>query len=327
MNSIINKKSISIGLLIILLGLYPLIVKQSSYYMTILVMVFIYAISAVALDLLVGFGGQISVGHAGFLIIGAYTVAIFSSKYELSIILALPLAGLIAGIIGFIIGLPAVKLSGQFLAVVTLGFGLSIPQLALNWDTLTNGYSGLAVYRPSFIADDFTFFYVVLALTVFIMWIIHNILHGRFGRVFVAIRESEVAAQSTGVHLAFYKAIMFAISAFFTGLAGGIYAYWIGFVSPNDFTIITSFLLLGMIVVGGLASMPGAIAGAIVFTALPEVTSSFIGLTNIIIGGAIVLMIIFRPRGLMAGLPNLFTKKKTTDVKSSNLALREGKVE
>jgi len=326
-NSIINKKSISIGVLVVLLALYPLIVKQSSYYMTILVMIFIYAISAVALDLLVGFGGQISVGHAGFLIIGAYTVAIFSSKYELSIVLALPLAGLIAGLVGFIIGLPAVKLSGQFLAVVTLGFGLSIPQLALDWDTLTNGYSGLAVYRPTFIADDLTFFYVVLILTIGIMWVIYNILHGRFGRVFVAIRESEVAAQSTGIHLAFYKAVMFAISAFFTGLAGGIYAYWIGFVSPNDFTIMTSFLLLGMIVVGGLASMPGAIAGAILFTALPELTSSFVGLTNIIIGGAIVLIIIFRPSGLIAGLPNLFVKRKMSENNSSNLQLHEGEAE
>lgn len=326
MNSIVNKKNIFLVILISFLSIYPFLVNQSSYYMTVLVMIFVYAISAVALDLLVGYGGQISIGHAGFLIIGAYTVAILSSKFSLSIILTIPLAGLIAGIIGFIIGLPAVKLSGQFLAVVTLGFGLSIPQLALNWDTLTGGYSGLAVYRPNLIANNLTFYYVVLAITIFIMWTIYNILQGRFGRVFIAIRESDVAAQSTGVHLAFYKALMFSVSAFFTGLAGGIYAYWIGFVSPNDFTIMTSFLLLGMIVVGGLASMPGAIVGTVIFTVLPEVTSSFVGLTNIIIGAAIVLMIMFRPKGIVSGLPKFMTKRKKTIVDKNNVQLTEGEV-
>lgn len=295
--------------------------------MTILVMIFIYAISAISLDLLVGYGGQISVGHAGFLIVGAYTAALLSTNYHVPFLLAFPLSGIVSGIIGFVIGLPAVRLSGQFLAVVTLGFGLSIPQLVLNWKTFTGGYSGISVLRPAIFNDDVSFYYVLLSITVLIVWMIYNLLYGRYGRVFIAIRESEVAAQSTGVHVAYYKAAMFAISAFFTGLAGGMYAYWIGFVSPNDFTIITSFLLLGMIVVGGMASIPGAIIGAIIFTLLPEITNSFVGLTNIIIGAAIIIVILFRPHGLMSEISFVTNKQNLPQSLKERLNLKRRKVE
>lgn len=307
-----NKKVWSL-LLVLLLLTYPLIIGQSGYFMTIFVMIMIYSIGAMALNLLIGYGGQISVGHAGFLAIGAYTAAILSSKFGFPFLVAFPLAGIVTGLIGLVIGLPAIRLSGQFLAVATLGFGLSIPQLALNWDSLTNGYSGLAISRPSLVASDSQFIYVVILITIFITWLLYNIVKSRMGRAFVAIRESEVAAQATGINLSFYKAVMFVMSAFFTGLAGGLYGYWIGFVSPHDFTMVTSFLLLGMIVVGGLASIPGAIIGAIIFTLIPELTSSFIGLTNLIIGVAIVLIILFLPKGL-ASILSLFTGKKKSPV-------------
>ncbi len=279
-------------------------------------MICVYAITAMALDLLIGFGGQVSIGHAGFLTIGGYSVAILTAKLSLPFFLVLPLSGIISGIIGLLIGLPAVRLSGNFLAVVSLGFGLSIPQIALNWDSLTGGYSGMALYRPEWLSSDQQFIYVIIVVTILITWLLRNILKSRMGRAFIAIRESEIAAQATGINVAFYKTLMFVISAFFSGIAGGLYGYWIGFVSPNDFTSFTSFLLLGMIVVGGLASIPGAIIGAIVFTVLPELTKSFIGLTNIIIGIAIVIVILFRPRGIMS-LVGLFKFKKSSEKKIS----------
>lgn len=307
-NLLINKNAWLI-LLILFLFSFPFIVGQSSYMMSIFVMICVYAITAMALDLLIGFGGQVSIGHAGFLAIGGYSVAILSTKLGIPFLLSLPLAGVISGIIGLLIGLPAVRLSGNFLAVVTLGFGLSIPQIALNWDTLTGGYSGMALSRPEWLLNDHQFIYLIILVTILITWVLHNILKSRMGRAFIAIRESEIAAQATGINVAFYKTIMFVISAFFSGIAGGLYGYWIGFVSPYDFSSITSFLLLGMIVVGGLASIPGAIIGAIIFTILPELTKSFIGLTNIIIGLAIVVVILFRPRGLLS-MGGLFKVKK-----------------
>jgi branched-chain amino acid transport system permease protein len=297
-------------LLVLLLLVFPFIVGQSVYLVSIFVMICVYAITAMALDLLIGFGGQVSIGHAGFLSVGGYTVAILTAKFGLPFLLVLPLSGVITGLIGLLIGLPAVRLSGNFLAVVSLGFGLSIPQIALNWDSLTGGYSGLPLSRPEWLAADNQFIYVIIIMTIVITWLLHNILKSRMGRAFVAIRESEIAAQATGINVPFYKTLMFVISAFFSGLAGGLYGYWIGFVSPNDFTVFTSFLLLGMIVVGGLASIPGAIIGAIVFTVLPELTKSFIGLTNIIIGFAIVLVILFRPHGILS-LLELFKANKS----------------
>lgn len=303
-------KKIWIGLLIILMLCYPFFAGGSSYLITIFVMTCIYAISSMALNLLIGYGGQMSVGHAGFLAIGGYSVAIFSSKLGLPFIMAFPLAGIITAIIGYIIGLPAVRLSGHFLAVATLGFGLSIPHIALNWDTLTGGFSGIAVSRPSYLSSDIHFFYFVVFISVMITWLMVNIVKSRFGRAFIAIRESEVAAQANGIHVSLYKTLMFVISAFFTGLAGGIYGYWVGFVSPYDFSVVTSFLLLGMIVVGGLSSIPGAIIGTVIFMVLPELTRSFIGVTNIVLGIAIALIILFKPTGIVSIYnSNLFNQK------------------
>lgn len=323
MKMMFKNKKIWITLLILLCAIFPFIVGQSGYYMTVFVMLLVYAMTAMALDLLIGFGGQISVGHAGFLAIGGYTVALLTIHFEMPFLIALPAAGIISGLVGFIIGLPAVRLSGQFLAVVTLGFGLSIPHLILNYDQFTGGYSGLSFQRPGLLSDKLVLFYVILFTFVIITWVLHNIIHSRLGRAFIAIRESEVASQATGIHVAFYKTLMFAISAFFTGISGGLYAYWIGFVSPNDFNLVTSFLLLGMIVVGGLASIPGAILGAIIFTIIPELTSSFIGLTNLIIGLAILLIVLFRPTGIVTGLKLFRTKKSATTFETKTRGEKE----
>jgi branched-chain amino acid transport system permease protein len=295
-------------LFLLLVLAYPFIFGKSSYYLTLMVMICVYAITSMALNLLVGFGGQMSVGHAGFLSIGGYAVAMLSTKMGVPIYIALPLAGVITGGIGFIIGLPAVKLHGHFLAVATLGFGLSIPHMALYFDEFTGGYSGMPVERPDWLAKDLVFFYVVILITVVVTWLLLNIVKSRMGRAFMAIRESEVAAQATGIPLAKYKTLMFVISAFFTGLAGGLYGYWVGFVSPNDFTATTSFLLLAMIVVGGLASIPGAIAGALILTIIPEFTADWVGMTSIVIGAAIVLVTMFRPNGLVSILDWLWPR-------------------
>lgn len=297
---VLANKRLWLTLLVLFMFAYPFLVGHSGYLVSIFVMICIYAISAMALDLLIGYGGQISVGNAAFLAVGGYAAAILTSKLGLPFLITFPIAGVITALIGFIIGLPAVRLSGHFLAVVTLGFGLSIPQIALNWDSLTGGYSGLSLMRPSWLSTDLQFFYVIVIVTVLITWLLRNIIKSSMGRAFVAIRESEIAAQSTGINVSLYKTVLFTISAFFTGLAGGLYAYWIGFVSPNDFGLATSFLLLGMIVTGGLASIPGAIIGAVIFTILPELTRSFIGLTNIILGLAIVGIILFRPNGIIS---------------------------
>ncbi|WP_238457982.1 branched-chain amino acid ABC transporter permease [Alkalihalobacterium alkalinitrilicum] len=311
MKLLYNKK-LTLGLLVIFMLIYPFLVGKSNYFMTLFVITCIYIITSMSLNLLIGYGGQISVGHAGFLSIGGYSVAILSTKLGLPFLLVLPLAGVITGLIGLLIGLPAVRLKGHFLAVATLGFGLSIPQIALNWGSLTGGYSGIAVVKPSLFSSNFQMFYVVVAITILITWLMYNIVKSRLGRAFIAIRDSEVASQSIGINISFYKTVMFVISAFFTGIAGGIYGYWVGFISPNDFTMVTSFLVLAMIVVGGLASIPGAVVGAVLFSVLPHFTDSYIGITNIVIGLAVVVIILFKPEGIVSIFDN-FKRNKPTD--------------
>ena len=323
MKRLIAGKKRWITFFILLMLAFPLLTGQSGSLMTLFVMICVYAITAMALNLLIGYGGQISVGHAGFLSVGGYSAAILSAKLGLPFIVVLPLSGVITAVIGLFIGLPAVRLSGHFLAVITLGFGISIPLIALNWDSLTGGYSGISFSRPEWIASDLSFFYIVTGVTIGCFWLMYNLLKSSFGRAFVAIRESEVAAQATGINLSFYKTLMFSISAFFTGIAGGLYGYWFGFVSPYDFTVMTSFLLLAMIVVGGLASVPGAIIGAVLFTVLPELTKSFIGITNIIIGMAVVLVILFRPHGLISFIELIKTRKKRELVKEQTIMMSD----
>ncbi|RFU66032.1 branched-chain amino acid ABC transporter permease [Peribacillus glennii] len=300
MLKLLENKRLTIGLLVVFMLIYPFLVGNSNYFMTLFVITCIYAITSMSLNLLIGYGGQISVGHAGFLTVGGYSVAILSSTVGLPFFLALPLAGIMTGSIGLLIGLPAVRLKGHFLAVATLGFGLSIPQIVLNWDGLTGGYSGLAVTKPLMFGSDFSLFYVFVVITVIITWLIQNIVKSSLGRAFIAIRDSEVAAQAIGINISFYKTTMFVISSFFTGIAGGIYGYWVGFVSPNDFIITNSFLVLAMIVVGGLASIPGSIIGAVLFSVIPHFTDSYIGITNIVIGIAVVLIILFKPDGIVS---------------------------
>ncbi|MHA6261301.1 branched-chain amino acid ABC transporter permease [Sporosarcina sp. CAU 1771] len=299
MKNLLKNKKLLLSLLVLFMVVYPFLMGLSNYFMTLFVMICIYSVASMGLNLLVGYGGQLSVGHAAFLTIGAYGAAVFSTKLGFPIIIGLLMAGLVSAAIGLVIGFPAVRLKGHFLAVATLGFGLSIPEIALNWDNVTGGYSGLMVSRPEYLSSNLSMFYVVVFVTVLITWLMYNILKSRFGRAFIAIRESEVAAQAAGVNVSFYKTLMFVVSAFFTGLAGGLYAYWIGFVSPNDFPIMISFLLLAMIVVGGLASIPGAIIGAIIFTVIPHYTDAYVGITNIVIGGAVVVIILFKPNGLI----------------------------
>ena len=243
MSELLKSKKIHIGLLIILLLILPLILMHSSYFMSLIAIMFIHIIAAMSLNLLVGFGGQISVGNAGFLSVGGYTVAILVNTLNLPIWITIPMSGFVTGLVGLLIGLPAVRLSEHFLAVVTLGFGLSVPLILMNWESVTGGYNGMAVIRPSILSSDLSFFYLIIIVTIFITLILHNILKSRIGRSFIAIRDSEVAAQATGINVPKYKILMFVISAFFTGIGGGFYAYWVCFFSPEDFPLATSLFL------------------------------------------------------------------------------------
>lgn len=275
-------------------GALPLVIP-GSYRHNIMALMLVYAIAALGLNLLVGIAGQISMGHGAFMLIGGYATAFFTLKAGLPIWLGVPLAGLVAGLAGFVLGLPALRLHGHFLALATLSFGVAIPQIVLKWDKVTGGAMGLS---PARFASDRIAYWVTLAVLAVLVLVAHNLLRSRPGRALRAVRDSEVVAQSMGVSLVWAKTSIFALSAFYAGVAGALATHLAGFIAPTDFNILISFQLLATIVVGGLGSIPGAIFGAALITYLPFAFSRSKGWATTIEGFAIIGIIMFLPMGL-----------------------------
>jgi len=283
------------------------------YWQSQLVFVSIYAMAGVGLMLLSGYTGQISLGHAAFFAVGAYTETLLLTG-GVPFPIALVAAGLLAGVVGVAIGLPALRLSGIYLAIATLAFAFIVEEILARWESVTNGNNGLTVpaaslgplvLRPTGAA----FYYVAVGVLILLILGGANLLRSPTGRAFVAIRDSEIAAQSMGVNLARFKTVAFAVSAAFTGIAGAFYAHQLQFISPEAFTLVLSIELLVMIVVGGLGTLHGAVFGAIFIIMLPEVigvakdvlpaaVADQPGLKTLLFGLIIIGVMLFEPLGI-----------------------------
>ena len=255
----------SYGALLALVVLAPLLV--GSYLQSQLVFVFIYAIVGVGLLILTGFTGQVSLGHAAFLAIGAYTTA-YLQRLGVPFLVYLPLSALIAGAVGALVGFPALRLSGIYLVIATIAFGFIVEEIAARWESVTNGNEGMRIKALDLFGftlgrDGYGFYVVCLALLVAVMLGALNLLRSPTGRAFLAIRDSETAARSMGVNLAVYKVMAFSISAAITGLAGCLYAHKLSFVSPEMFTLLLSLEFIIVIIIGGVGSLHGAVLGSI----------------------------------------------------------------
>lgn len=288
----------------------PLVLDR--YFLAQASFVGIYAIAGVGLMLLSGYTGQISLGHAAFFAVGSYTEAILLAK-GVPFLVSLPAAGVLAGIAGITIGLPVLRLAGIYLAIATLAFAFIVEEILARWESVTNGNLGIVV-DPLVIAgveftDEWRFYYLCLAVLVLVMLAAINILRSPTGRALIAIRDSQIAAQSIGINLAWYKTVAFAISAAFTGLAGALYAHRIGYISPEAYTIFLSVELLLVVVVGGLGSLHGAVFGAVFVIVLPQAVVMLRGVlprgiaeqTGIeagMFGLVIVLFMLYEPLGL-----------------------------
>ena len=298
-------------LLIAALLAAPLV--ASAYWVSLMNLIGIYVIVALGLNLLTGYTGQVSLGHAAFFAIGAYTSAILTGKLGIPFWLALPAAGVLAAITGIIIGLPALRLKGLYLAIATMGFAFIVEEIIVQWEGLTNGVNGINIVRPIIGPFDFTadehYYYIIFAIVFLMVILLKNILRTPTGRAFVAIRSSEVAAESMGVNLAVYKTAAFAISALYTGIAGSLFAHHMLFIGPENFDFLISVSFLVMILVGGMGSVHGSVFGAVFITTLPELISlskgylpSIIGeqagLRAAVYGLILVLFIRFEPLGI-----------------------------
>jgi branched-chain amino acid transport system permease protein len=307
-----------IASLIILPFLIPNYYIYMANYMAINVIV------TIGLNILVGYTGQISLGHAGFFGIGAYLTVLFMTNLHVPFPLALVLAAMVAAFFGFILGLPALRLEGPYLAIATLGFGMAITQVIGRWQ-IFGGRMGLESPTLNLfsykIESDRQLYFLIIPVAFLLVLAARNLMKTRVGRAFIAIRDSDIAAETMGVNLVFYKTLAFAISAFYAGIAGGLFAFLIGFINPSTFNFILSIYFLAFVIVGGLGSIFGSIMGGIVMTWLMLVLDkvqelpylgtvllsfserwmSVTGLPNIasiIFGLIIVLLVVFEPLGL-----------------------------
>lgn len=288
--------------------LYPL--KASNFYLHIVIMLGIFSIMANGLNLLLGFTGQASIGHAAFFGIGAYTTALLLMKLHLSFWLTLPLASCAAGLAGALIGYPALRLKGISFAIVTFAVGELVKMVFVNWKGLTNGQDGLTdIPSPAFWGLDFTtklpYTYLVVVFTLFTFFLVDSLVKSRVGKAFISIREDEDLAASMGVNVMQYKVLSFVISTFLAGMAGALYAHYMRFINPADFTVATSMSLIAMVVIGGLGSILGPFVGSVVLLFLPEVLRPIKDYYYFIFGFILIVVMIFAPMGIMGGVRSL----------------------
>lgn len=302
MSVAVDKKKViaAIAGLIVVIVL-PLFLGKYSIFL--LSMLAVYALVSIGLNLLMGFTGQIAAGHAGFLALGAYFTAILGSRVEwMPCLLVLLLAGIFSGIIGFLLGIPILRLKGFYIAMATLAFGVVVSEVILQWSSLTGGDVGLNVPVATIAGfafdSDYKLFYLIISVTIILTLLAKNLVRGYVGRAFIALRESDVAAQTIGIDLAKYKTIAFAVSAFYTGVAGGLFAYLITFLSPDAFTIELSIDFIAMIVIGGMGSILGSIIGAVILTGMQQILAGLLDLQILIFGISLIVFMIFMPRGI-----------------------------
>src|SRR2546426_3098552 len=263
------------GLLAVLLlaGLLPF--ALSGFRLFQFTQVYIYAMAILGLNILTGYNGQISLGHSAFYAIGAYTTAIMIDKWNIAYGWTIPAAGILCLVVGFLFGRPALRLEGLYLALATFSLALAVPQILKYFEHWTGGSQGIVLSKPKApfgmrLTEDQWLYFLTLAVTVVLFVLAANLLRGRTGRAIVAIRDNHVAAEAMGINNALYKSVVFGVSAAYTGIAGALSALTIAFVAPDSFNIFLSITLLTGIVIGGLATISGAIFGALFIQFVPN---------------------------------------------------------
>lgn len=291
----------------------------SPYFIYILNMIGIASIAAIGLNILIGFTGQISLGHGAFIGVGAYAAAILATRLDVPFLLCLPLAGIISALVGMIFGIPSGRLKGLYLTIATLAGQIIIEYVLIHWESLTKGTMGITIPRPRIfgyeIVSDQRFFYIIFICLIFMTLIATNIMRTKYGRAFIAIRDNDRAAEGMGIPIFGYKLLSFGISSFYAGVAGALWAYHMVSVTSEPFNLGLSVEYIAMVIIGGLGSITGSIYGAIFITFLNEglrvltdimmniglftgVGLNVAPLREFFFGMAIIIFILFEPRGL-----------------------------
>jgi branched-chain amino acid transport system permease protein len=306
-------------LLLFLAALLVVPAFAGSFWLDVLIRILIAVVAATGLNILTGFTGQISLGNAAFLAVGAYATAFLAGRLGLPFPVVIPVAGIVTALVGMVFGVPSLRLKGLYLAVATLAAHFVIEFTITHWESMTGGVNGISVpvakLGPLVLDSDRRLYYLALALTVGLLLFAKNLFRTKVGKAFVAIRDQDISAEVMGVHVFRYKLLSFGVSSFYVGVAGALLGYQARIISPENFPITLAIDYLGMIIIGGMGSILGSIFGAVFITLLPELlrlaigplSASFPQLTTLfaslrmgVFGLAIVLFLVFEPDGMAA---------------------------
>ena len=324
MSKPLDRRWALIGSILLLLGLIVLPFLFKNYRVFQFNLVLVYAIAVLGLNILTGYNGQISLGHGAFYAVGAYTAAVLMDKFGVPFWLTLPVAGVLCFSFGFLMGFPALRLAGHYLALATFALALAIPQLLKykRIEGLTGGVQGLVLSKPEPpfsmslfgqpLSPDRWLYFVTLAVAALMFLLAWNLLRGRVGRALVAIRDHPIAATAMGINLPMFKSLTFGVSAAYTGVAGALGGIVVAFVSPDSFTVQLSIFMLVGVVVGGLASIPGAIFGAIFIQYVPNIADQLSKSAPAAIYGVLLIGLMFlMPTGVMGMVHRAWAQLRT----------------
>ena len=289
-------------------ALFPLFVSE--YRVNIMITAMIYVVLGLGLNIVVGLAGLLDLGYVAFYAVGAYTYALLNYHFHVGFWLALPLGALVGFVFGILLGIPVLRLRGDYLAIVTLGFGEIIRLILENWGAFSFGPSGIAnISRPSFFGVAITrsqgilfMYYLMIALGIFTIFVVNRLQDSRLGRSWLALREDEIACQAMGIDKMKTKLAAFALGATWAGMMGVIFAAKTSFINPASFTFLESAIILSIVVLGGMGSILGVTLGAFILILLPEELRAFSQYRMLIFGASMVLMMVFRPQGIISNV-------------------------
>jgi branched-chain amino acid transport system permease protein len=315
MSKKITNKGYIIGALVVLFIL-PFVIEKS-YTMYIANLVGIYAIMTIGLNIVLGYTGQISIVNAGFMGIGAYITSLSMVRLGVPLYVALPMAGILTAGIGIVIGFPALRLGSHYLAMATLACNQALQLIMIHWKSVTMGAAGVSIpsvnLGPIALNSNHRLYFLVIPITLILIYLYRNIIKSKLGRSLIAVRDSEIAAQSMGVSLARYKTTAFALSGFYAGIGGGLLALVLGYVSPESFGLNESVFHLAILVIGGTATLPGPILGSVFFVVAPELFHWMVEYKVLVFCLIALIFIIFMPGGIYGlikgGLPGESVKR------------------
>lgn len=290
----------------------------STYQTNVMTTALMYVVLGLGLNIVVGLAGLLDLGFVAFYAVGAYAYALLHYHYEIGFWLALPIGGLLAAIFGIILGFPVLRLRGDYLAIVTLGFGEIIRLILENWGDFSQGPSGISnIARPGLFGIELSLndaivyiYYLMIIAVIFTIFVVNRLQDSRLGRAWIALREDEIACQAMGIDKRKTKLVAFSLGAFWAGIVGVVFAAKTTFINPASFTFLESAIILSIVVLGGMGSIIGVIIGALILILLPEYLRALSEFRMLAFGGVLVMMMVFRPQGMIGNIRKTYKFKK-----------------